>query len=1691
MKWFRDFKLLVWKNYTLIKWHWLVIITELIMTLLFPLLLVLFRYIISQRNVQSYHYPSLPVDKLPSFLEHFFENNTWELVYIPSSSEIVKTVVEDAYKALGTDMKVTGFSSENAFEDYIKHSGNSSNVLAAIVFNHDFHDGKDILPLQANYSLRFSKTARNLWYFWKRTVIEEEKTDWHTNLLFPVFPESGPRNPEFDDGGAPGYFAEGFLAVQHAVDKAIIQYHARNIATDLFNTTSVFVKRFPFPPTSDDNFHTILAIFLPLTILFIFSLIILNMIHFVVLEKENRLKEYLRIMGISNLLLWSSYFFTYFTFLLFIIIMLTIILAKKITYLPIIHYTEGSLVFFFLMCSAIVSIFFSFMISTFFNKANTAAAIGGFLYFITYLPYPFIHSYYGVMTLSKKLFSCLLSNVAVLLGIQVLIASEVTKKGIHWSTLMRPVTMNDDLTLGHILGMLIFDSFFYAFITWYVEAVFPGKYGIPQSWNFFLLNSYWFGTSKSTAETDIELTNPFENPYIEEDPLGLEAGIQIKHLSKVFIVNHVKKYAVNDLTMNFYEGQITVLLGHNGAGKTTTLSMLTGMYPPTSGEAYICGYEISKAMVQIRKSMGFCPQYDILFDHMTVADHLYFYSQLKGLTLKECHKEVGQTLKFFSLEEKHNDFSYSLTASMKRKLSISIALVGDSKVIILDEPTSRMDPVTRSITWDLLQQLKHGHTIVLTTHNMNEADVLGDRIAIMAKGELQCCGSSFFLKQKYGAGYHMVIAKELHCDAQEITQVVLQYIPNATLESEFGAELSFVLPKESTNRFEALFTELENRKKDLGIASFGASVTTMEEVFLRVGKLADDQMDLQAMEPLSLWYENEEITRKESIARKHHLSKKNWFKKFVSTNVLNTSAQMANTGCKLYYQQFHAMFNKRALYCWRNWKMTLIHILAPLVFTSLVLSSFSSLISQDSPVLKLDLSIYDKTIVPFSVSGNTSLIKKVSEYLNIMLKSKGQHPKLVTGNLEDFLVESKICIERCIVAISLEVIDNKLIATALFNNEAYHSAAIATAVLDNILFMLLSGPNASIMVANKPQPVSAFSNINTIFLDNFNGYEIAISLSFGLSTLVSTFAIQTVSERVNKVKHIQFVAGVYVIIFWLSALIWDLFNFFIPCLLLLVVFIVYNIEAFYGHFMDILMIVMLYGWSVIPLMYLMSFFFLRSAAAYTKLVIFNLFSGWTSFLLAFFVRFKALNLGTYAEIVNSLFLVLPGYNLVMAISGFHEFIRNKKFCDLLVTTTEDCSQYSKYIYKMSQRGIGTFLIAMAVLGFVFLFVLLFIETYSWEIRLYFHRFLHKTYRMRNPKLKMEFAPTTFPEDEDVAKEREKVLACPEDMISSLNSLLVIRKLTKIYYRSKVPFVAVDKLSLTVQKGECLGLLGFSGAGKTSTLKMLAGNETITEGDAFFENHSICKNITEVRKIIGYCPQADALLDHMTGREMLMMYARLRGIPESYIQQYVDRLLQMLLMEFHSDKLTKTYSGGTKQKLRNAIALVGFPSVIFLDEPSTGMDPVARHLLWDMITQTRESGKAIVLSSHSMEECEMLCTRLAIMANGKLQCLGSPQYLKNKFSKGYTLVAKIKRDNIETALQYFKGYITVTFPGSTMIQEHQGMVQYHIPSENLSWAKVFGMLEDIKDEYNLEDYSICQTTLEQVFMSFANLEEKEE
>jgi len=155
-----------------------------------------------------------------------------------------------------------------------------------------------------------------------------------------------------------------------------------------------------------------------------------------------------------------------------------------------------------------------------------------------------------------------------------------------------------------------------------------------------------------------------------------------------------------------YYGEIFALLGHNGAGKTTTISILTGMYTPTSGDARLGDKWITTDMHEIRSQIGFCPQHDILYDDLTVYEHLVLYANIKGMKKEEISKAVDDIIVDVGLEEKIHAQSKTLSGGQKRKLSVAIALLGDNKVVFLDEPTSGMDVFYRRHMWDLLKKKK-------------------------------------------------------------------------------------------------------------------------------------------------------------------------------------------------------------------------------------------------------------------------------------------------------------------------------------------------------------------------------------------------------------------------------------------------------------------------------------------------------------------------------------------------------------------------------------------------------------------------------------------------------------------------------------------------------------------------------------------------------------------------------------------------------------------------------------------------------------------------------------------------------------------------------------------------------------------------------------------------------------------------
>eukprot|EP00003_Mantamonas_plastica_P032330 TRINITY_DN874_c0_g2_i8.p1 TRINITY_DN874_c0_g2~~TRINITY_DN874_c0_g2_i8.p1 ORF type:complete len:866 (+),score=355.67 TRINITY_DN874_c0_g2_i8:567-3164(+) len=293
------------------------------------------------------------------------------------------------------------------------------------------------------------------------------------------------------------------------------------------------------------------------------------------------------------------------------------------------------------------------------------------------------------------------------------------------------------------------------------------------------------------------------------------------------------KTAVVNLTFGIQKGECFGMLGPNGAGKTTAISMLSGLFAPTSGTAFIHGYSIRTQMDRVHMVMGVCPQHDVLWLDQSPRDHLEFYGRLKNLVGSDLTDEVETQLKNVNLVDEADQPVKTFSGGMKRRLSVAISFMGNPQVVFLDEPTTGLDPRSRHDLWEVIRKAKKDKAIILTTHSMEEADYLCDRIGIVAKGALRCIGESAELKERYGAGYKFSVTTKSQDNEAEVDEFLEPLLPDLEELNNLGGTRNFEVPRKGVD-LARVFSAIEKEKKRLGITDWGISNTTLEEVFIHI-----------------------------------------------------------------------------------------------------------------------------------------------------------------------------------------------------------------------------------------------------------------------------------------------------------------------------------------------------------------------------------------------------------------------------------------------------------------------------------------------------------------------------------------------------------------------------------------------------------------------------------------------------------------------------------------------------------------------------------------------------------------------------------------------------------------------------------------------------------------------------------------
>uniref|UniRef100_A0A4W3GTX5 ATP-binding cassette sub-family A member 1-like n=1 Tax=Callorhinchus milii TaxID=7868 RepID=A0A4W3GTX5_CALMI len=1589
------------------------------------------------------------------------------------------------------------------------------------------------------------------------------------------------------------YILGGFAYIQDMIDHGIMKTQL-NISQPL----GVYVQQMPYPCYVDDGFTQNVGSILPMFLILAFIFSVAMIIKGIVYEKEKCLKVMLNTMGLRNGVLWFAWFMDN-------IVILTIssaFLSVLLKYGNILRYSDPLILFIFLFIYCVATIMECFLISTFFSRANLAAACGAILYFLLYLPYVLCFAWQDYLTFPIKISISLLSTVAFSFGCENFSFYEVQGIGIQWSNINISAQEGNRFSFLVSMLMMLLDAFIYWLLVLYIEAVFPGQYGIPKPWYFLVTKSYWCGSSSQNKE---ELTfqgkQDEDNVFIEPQPHNLKLGISIQNLVKIYKTG--KKIAVDGLSVNFYEGQITSFLGHNGAGKTTTMSILTGLFPPSSGTAFIYGSDIRTAIDSIRKDIGFCPQYNVLFDQLTVEEHIYFYACLKECSSKEVEEEIDRMINDVGLPNKRKDLVKNLSGGMQRKLSVAIAFVGGSKTVILDEPTAGVDPYARRGIWELLLKYKPGRTIILSTHHMDEADILGDRIAIISHGKLCCCGSSMFLKKFFGSGYYLTLvkseAKRPQCPTSSyrlsdliiillfftglissesenaITGLIMKHVPEAQFVESIGQEMTYILPYEGAGdgSFAELFKNLDLELQRFGISSYGISDTTLEEIYLflflshLIGKNSFKKD----------WKRSSRELRQVTIS---NLDKNPGIMKANDDTGLTGRGSYTIDGKKLMCRQFFALFIKRFHHARRSQRGFLAQVVLPALFVCLALvfsliippfvefpslelqpwmygsaqhtffsndateneqvaqvvdsmvnnPGFGTRCMNNDPIPKLpcmsnDMAWYIPPVPPSVndtlMNGNWSManpspscqcstpekiimlpdcipgagglppIERLQNTTDILQNMTGRNVtdylvktyeefyKIRYGGISVGEVNSQAEINKSIIAANLlqlsemfnvsqsdkkllqnaEILMEKLVVKdnvkVWFYNKGWHAMVSFINVASNAILRGNLQPGKDprdygITTYNHPLNLTKVQLTDATFSTTSADVVVSICVIFAMSFIPASFVLFLIQERVSKAKHLQLVSGVNPTIYWIANFAWDMCNYAVSCVMVVVIFLCFQQKSYVSsaNLPVLILLFVLYGWSIIPLMYLASFLFSIPSTAYVVLTCINMFIGINGSIATFVLEIFENDIN---DVLKQLLLIFPHFCLGR---GLIDMAKNQGIADAYARFGEDRFQ-SPFEWNL----VGKNLFAMFVQGMV-LFMFTILLEYTFFIR------------SRRDKVVPQSA---VEEDEDVSRERMRILSG-----EAQSDLLTICELTKVYLKKKKP--AVNKICLGIPPAQCFGLLGINGAGKTTTFKMLTGDISVTSGDAFLNGYSILTQIGEVHQNMGYCPQFDAINDLLNGREHLELYARLRGIPEEEVQKVAEWGIQKLGLIKYSSRSAGTYSGGNKRKLSTAIALIGCPPVVFLDEPTTGMDPKARRFLWNCILSIVKEGRSIVLTSHSMEECEALCNRMAIMVNGQFKCLGSIQHLKSRFGDGYTMSVRVGGDLLD--LRSVEDFVQSSFPNSVLKEKHHNILQYQLPSSENSLAKIFSTFTNNKERLNIEDYTVSQTTLDQVFVNFA-------
>lgn len=983
--------------------------------------------------------------------------------------------------------------------------------------------------------------------------------------------------------------------------------------------------------------------------------------------------------------------------------------------------------------------------------------------------------------------------------------------------------------------------------------------------------------------------------------------------------------------------------------------MLTGQLKPTMGEITLPpNYDLISGNRNNQEKIGLCSQNNILIPNLTAKEHLELYAKFKMRNGYNAEiKNIFNALKF----GKYKNFqAKELSGGYQRRLCVAIAFLASPNLVILDEPCSGVDTKARQNIWDLIQTLRKGRAVVLATHFMDEAEQLSDKIVIINQGRVIAENSldelrrqltkSLELNVQFG---HTINEKDKAMTIDNIRTSIKEVIPGTQVSHISSTTYSLTIPylNQETGEyynFEPIIRSLENLQTQRKISSFNIITQNLKDTFDQLNRHeinGNGNIDRSNGAPISVTSKDE----KEAD--------------------LTTTAMITS------------LFWKRLRHFTRNYRMLLCILVLPVIFECIAM-----LFMKVRPPGEYDIALpLERELYPGSTDfysyqngegvNDTSNFysRPVYESLLDLNCAKQQQCRKFNNSLNAFnwiLDTNDDYVDRRYGG----VVVNGSKLSVWYNNKGYHSLPTYMNVLNNaILRKEMNDSSFKITTVNHPLKLGDLGLSYSSILQQVADAGISLIILVAFSLVLAGASVFIVNERVNGEKLQQQLCGITLPIYWGVTFIWDFVIYCIALVAAVIVFEVFGIPLYVDkdQLAGICLLLLLFGFAVVPMVHVFEKCFGEPSFANMSIFCLNVIVALSTMtiILVLEVLSETDEDEEFRKSLNKVLIILPQHALA---DGLRQIVQN-----YIVSRLFERYYINTYKSPVSSDLLSFHFTSLIVTGIIFIIINFLIES----------KVIHKFLNSRISRETKDSASTVSSELEFISI--QNAMKDTYDMTRSRCVLNVV-ELKKRYTGHKE--FAVKGVSFYVKDGECFGLLGTNGAGKSTIFGILTGEILPTSGHV--------KIRTETG--ISYCPQTNALDPLLTVTEVIRFYGRLRKIKD--IEQLIQKTLDSLHLSQYSNVLVKNLSGGNRRKLSVAVTCLGRTNIVLMDEPTSDMDPITRNVVYKVIRGLVENNRAVLLTSHSISEIENICHRLAVIKDGRLLTTGTPQHLKETYGNCY-------------------------------------------------------------------------------------------